>query len=120
MLVTTGNALMHEPLFSRLQGYKQRNAYIATQGPLQNTVDDFWRMMLEHRCRCIVMLCELEEEDTVRETKLLYTRVAITNIHMCTLCVFIHCCVHSTVYSNRRAAVATGQKMRGRVWSMGH
>ena len=46
--------------------------------------------------------------------------MAITNIHMCTLCTSFHCCVHSTVYSNRRAAVATGQKMRGRVWSMGH
>jgi len=52
---------MDGPLLPRLQGYKQRNTYIATQGPLQNTVDDFWRMMWEHRCSCIVMLCELEE-----------------------------------------------------------
>ena len=44
------------------QGYKQREAYLATQGPLQNTVDDFWRMVWEHKCRVIVMLCHLTEE----------------------------------------------------------
>ena len=47
------------------QGYKQKDAYIATQGPLQNTVEDFWRMMWEYQCGCIVMLCELEEDGQV-------------------------------------------------------
>jgi protein tyrosine phosphatase len=47
---------------SFLDGYKQRNAYIATQAPLRNTVNDFWRMMWEYQCGCIVMLCELEED----------------------------------------------------------
>ena len=45
-----------------LQGYKQCNAYIATQGPLQNTVEDFWRMVWEFKSRVIVMLCHLTEE----------------------------------------------------------
>ena len=45
-----------------LQGYKQLNAYIATQGPLQNTVEDFWRMVWEFKSRVIVMLCQLTEE----------------------------------------------------------
>ena len=44
------------------QGYRQSNAYIATQGPLQNTVDDFWRMVWELKSRVIVMLCPLTEE----------------------------------------------------------
>ena len=44
------------------QGYRQRNAYIATQGPLQNTVEDFWRMVWEFKSRVIVMLCSLTEE----------------------------------------------------------
>ena len=57
---------MHEPLSPFLQGYKQRSAYIAMQGPLQNTVGDFWRMMWEYQCSCIVMLCEPEEEGVVR------------------------------------------------------
>ena len=47
---------------SFIDGYKQREAYLATQGPLQNTVDDFWRMVWEHKCRVIVMLCHLTEE----------------------------------------------------------
>ena len=45
-----------------LQGYKQRKGYIATQGPLQNTVDDFWRMVWELKCKVIIMLCHLTEE----------------------------------------------------------
>ncbi|KAG7163473.1 Tyrosine-protein phosphatase Lar-like 2 [Homarus americanus] len=33
---------------SFIDGYRYRCAYIATQGPLQETVDDFWRMLWEH------------------------------------------------------------------------
>ena len=47
------------------QGYKHSGAYVATQGPLQNTIVDFWRMIWESRCGCIVMLCELEERGRV-------------------------------------------------------
>ena len=49
-------------MFTIPQGYKQHKAYIATQGPLQNTVEDFWRMVWEFKCRVIVMLCPLTEE----------------------------------------------------------
>lgn len=42
-------------------GYRQRNAYIATQGPLPETVNDFWRMLYEHNSRIIVMLTDLKE-----------------------------------------------------------
>ena len=45
-----------------LQGYKCRNAYIATQGPLASTVGDFWRLMWEFKSKVIVMLCSLSEE----------------------------------------------------------
>ena len=48
------------------QGYKQKGAYIATQGPLKNTIVDLWRMIWEFRCGCIVMLCEVEEEGKVQ------------------------------------------------------
>ena len=48
-----------------LQGYQQRDAYIATQGPLKDTVEDFWRMMWDRRCGCIVMLCQQEEDGQV-------------------------------------------------------
>lgn len=48
-----------------LQGYRQRCAYIATQGPLQDTVDDFWRMLMEQNSNIIVMLTQLHEGDRV-------------------------------------------------------
>eukprot|EP00731_Ephydatia_muelleri_P018726 Em0011g766a len=47
---------------SRIQGYKLSCIYIATQGPLSNTVNDFWKMIMEQECKTIVMLCELMEE----------------------------------------------------------
>ena len=47
------------------QGYRQRSAYIATQGPLPSTVNDFWRMVWEHQSKCIVMLCNLQEDGVV-------------------------------------------------------
>ena len=47
------------------QGYKQKDAYIATQGPLKNTVEDLWKMMWEYQCGCIVMLCQLMEDGQV-------------------------------------------------------
>lgn len=37
------------------------NRYIATQGPLQSTSDDFWTMVHEQQCRLIVMLTTVIE-----------------------------------------------------------
>ena len=51
--------------FSFLQGYRQRLAYIATQGPLEETIDDFWRMLMEHNSNIVVMLTQLYEGDRV-------------------------------------------------------
>ena len=48
--------------FLYLQGYKQRNAYLVTQGPLKNTVNDLWRMIWEFKSRAIVLLCNAIEE----------------------------------------------------------
>ncbi|XP_069195928.1 tyrosine-protein phosphatase Lar isoform X6 [Procambarus clarkii] len=46
---------------SFIDGYRYRCAYIATQGPLQETVDDFWRMLWEHNSTIVVMLTKLKE-----------------------------------------------------------
>ena len=51
--------------YCALQGYRKENAYIATQGPLHNTVDDFWRMIWEQNTRVIVMLTQLKERTRV-------------------------------------------------------
>ena len=42
-----------------------RDKYIiATQGPLEETLDDFWTMIEQYKCCVIVMLCNLKEENT--------------------------------------------------------
>jgi len=46
---------------SFIDGYRYRNAYIATQGPLNETVEDFWRMLWEHNSTIVVMLTKLRE-----------------------------------------------------------
>ncbi|XP_046401143.1 tyrosine-protein phosphatase Lar isoform X4 [Ischnura elegans] len=46
---------------SFIDGYRQRSAYIAAQGPLPNTVGDFWRMLWEHNATIVVMLTKLRE-----------------------------------------------------------
>uniref|UniRef100_A0A4W4GU45 protein-tyrosine-phosphatase n=1 Tax=Electrophorus electricus TaxID=8005 RepID=A0A4W4GU45_ELEEL len=46
---------------SFIDGYRQKDSYIASQGPLQHTIEDFWRMIWEWRSCSIVMLTELEE-----------------------------------------------------------
>ncbi|XP_059050774.1 tyrosine-protein phosphatase Lar isoform X3 [Achroia grisella] len=46
---------------SFVDGYRYRSAYIATQGPLPDTTDDFWRMLWEHNSTIIVMLTKLKE-----------------------------------------------------------
>ncbi|XP_020031468.1 tyrosine-protein phosphatase non-receptor type 9 isoform X2 [Castor canadensis] len=46
---------------SFMDGYKQKNAYIGTQGPLENTYRDFWLMVWEQKVLVIVMTTRFEE-----------------------------------------------------------
>ena len=49
-----------------VQGYRNVREYITTQGPLDQTVDDFWRMVWEQNSATIVMLTNLVELGKVR------------------------------------------------------
>ncbi|XP_014115752.1 receptor-type tyrosine-protein phosphatase S isoform X10 [Parus major] len=46
---------------SFIDGYRHQRAYIATQGPLAETTEDFWRMLWENDSTIVVMLTKLRE-----------------------------------------------------------
>ena len=43
--------------------------FIATQGPLPNTIEDFWTMCDEYDVEVIVMLCKLKEKNVEKCAK---------------------------------------------------
>uniref|UniRef100_A0A0A1X4G7 Tyrosine-protein phosphatase non-receptor type 9 n=2 Tax=Zeugodacus cucurbitae TaxID=28588 RepID=A0A0A1X4G7_ZEUCU len=49
-----------------VDGYKQKNAYISTQGPLPKTSQDFWRMIWEQHCLVVVMTTRVMERGRVK------------------------------------------------------
>ncbi|CAH0562390.1 unnamed protein product [Brassicogethes aeneus] len=44
-----------------VMGYKERKKFICAQGPMDTTVNDFWRMIWEQHLELILMLTNLEE-----------------------------------------------------------
>ncbi|KAI4563403.1 hypothetical protein MJT46_011012 [Ovis ammon polii x Ovis aries] len=46
---------------SYIDGFKEPRKYIAAQGPRDETVDDFWRMIWEQKATVIVMVTKCEE-----------------------------------------------------------
>lgn len=49
-----------------VEGYKGRKLYICAQGPLDNTITDFWRMIYEHKVSVVVMLTGIEEQGKIK------------------------------------------------------
>ena len=47
------------------QGYCNKRAFIIAQSPMENTVRDFWKMVMEYKVPAVVMLCDLIENDQV-------------------------------------------------------
>ncbi|XP_069497335.1 receptor-type tyrosine-protein phosphatase C isoform X3 [Ambystoma mexicanum] len=54
---------------SFLTGYWSPKAIIAAQGPMKNTINDFWRMIFQRNVRVIVMLTPCTEENQGSSTK---------------------------------------------------
>ena len=55
----------HMRRYFSFQGYTSPDEYIATQGPVSETKNDFWRMIWEHDVQIIVMLTERIEKGKV-------------------------------------------------------
>ena len=60
-----------EVIFVYILGYKRHRAFIITQGPMQSTSRDFWKMVCSRKCSVIVMLSDLVEQGEVRTTRYL-------------------------------------------------
>ena len=58
----TADVLMLSLIF---QGYNSPQEYIATQGPLPETRNDFWKMVLQQKSHIIVMLTQCNEKRRV-------------------------------------------------------
>lgn len=56
------------------QGNNYRREYIATQGPLPGTKDDFWRMVWEHGVNNVVMVTQCVEKGRVSCPERLFFR----------------------------------------------
>lgn len=48
-----------------LQGFSSAREYIATQGPIASTINDFWRLVWEQNVSMIVMLTQCMERSRV-------------------------------------------------------
>ncbi len=48
------------------QGYNKPDMYIAAQGPMPTTIDDFWRMIWEHKLTHVVVLTKCREAGKVK------------------------------------------------------
>lgn len=56
ILMARRSVQLQVDLNTAFQSILKPNAYIVTQGPMENTVTEFWRMVWQEQASCIVML----------------------------------------------------------------
>ncbi|KAM3830096.1 receptor-type tyrosine-protein phosphatase U [Vipera latastei] len=77
------------------EGYQRSNHFIATQGPKQEMIYDFWRMVWQEHCSSIVMITKLVEVGRVKCAKYwpddseMYGDIKITQVKSETLAEYV-------------------------------
>ena len=94
-------------LLNRVEHAESGCRYIASQGPLPHTVDDFWRMIWHHDVRIVIMACNIFEQDRLKCAK--YACVVLPRL-------FISACLDEErlpdrCASNTRACLSTPRIM---------
>ena len=51
---------------NHVAGFQSDKEWIVTQGPLPNTIEDFWWLVWEYDCKNIVMLCNPIEKGRIK------------------------------------------------------
>ena len=69
---TTLFLIMNWLLSFAFQDHKGQVSYIATQHPLRETVEDFWRMVWDQKALTVVMVNNEEKENPVRQVQIVW------------------------------------------------